>query len=103
MEIEKKKAKHYWEFAAVNGSVKARHNIGVMEGQDGAHQRSMKHFILAARAGYKDSLNVVKGGFMNGHITKEEYSNTLRAYQKSQDETNSEARDKARALHEMFG
>ena len=32
---------------------------------------------------------------MMGHITKEEYANTLRAYQMSQDEMKSDARDKA--------
>ena len=44
---------------------------------------------------------MVKHGFMNGHVTKEQYANTLREYQKSQDEMKSDARDKAQAFHEM--
>ena len=32
---------------------------------------------------------------MNGIVTKEEYANTLRAYQKIQDEMKSDQRDKA--------
>ena len=49
-------------------------------------------------AGATKSLDLVKHGFMNGHVTKDQYANTLHEYQKSQDEAKSEARDKARAL-----
>ena len=98
VEIDKKKAKHYWELAAMNGHVIARHHLSVLEGNAGNHQRATKHFILAARAGYKESLDAVKDGYMHGCVTKEEYTNTLREYQKSQDEMKSDARDKARVL-----
>ena len=56
-----------------------------------------KHFILAAKAGYKLSLDELKEGFMDGMITKEEYANTLRAYQTRYDEMKSEDREKAQA------
>ena len=36
---------------------------------------------------------------MHGDVTKDEYANTLREYQKSQDEMKSDARDKAVAYH----
>ena len=62
------------------------------EGQDGTHHRAMKHYVISARAGCKDSLDSVKKGYMAGHVTKEEYANTLREYQKSQDEMKSDAR-----------
>ena len=39
---------------------------------------------------------MIKQGFMGGVVTKDEYANTLRAYQKSKDEMKSEARDKAK-------
>ena len=97
VEIDMKKAKHYWELAAMNGSAEARNNLGCMEGEVGNYHRAKKHFLLAARAGYKNSLDCVKGGYMDGYVTKDEYANTLREYQKSQDETKSEARDKALA------
>ena len=58
----------------------------------------MKHFQIAARAGYQPSLDLVKEGYMAGHVTKDQYANTLREYQKSQDETKSDARDKANAI-----
>ena len=57
----------------------------------------MKHFILAARAGHKDSLEMVKRGFRMGIITKDEYANTLRANQNIQDEMKNDTRDKAEA------
>jgi hypothetical protein len=60
----------------------------------------MKHFILAAKAGDKKSLYYVKVGFMNGMITKDEYANTLRAYQERHDEMKSDQRDKVRAAVE---
>ena len=96
--IDMKKAKYYYELAAMNGHIKARHNLGCKELEAGNHERAMKHLVLAASAGYKKSLDMVKHGFMNGHVTKEEYANTLREYQKSQDEMKSEARDKALAV-----
>ena len=95
VEIDTKKAKQYWELAAMNGSEQARHNLGCMERQTGNDQRVKKHFLLAARAGHKGSLENIKQGFMKGLVTKEEYANTLREYQKSRDEMKSEARDKA--------
>ena len=95
VKIDEKKAKHYYELAAMNGFVQARHNLGCVESRAGNNHRAFKHFIIAARAGNKLSLNTVKQGYMRGLVTKEEYANTLREYQKSQDETKSDARDKA--------
>ena len=97
VEIDKKKAKHYYELAAMSGDIKARHNLGIIEGRAGNYQRAMKHYIISASAGFKESLNTVKEGFMTRYVTKEQYANTLREYQKSQDETKSDTRDKALA------
>ena len=98
VEIDKQKARHYWELAAMNGTVKARHNLGYIEAQAGNPQRACEHFILAARAGYKQSLDAVKDGYKHGFVTKDEYAQALRAYQKSVDEMKSEARDEAEAI-----
>ena len=102
-EVDKKKAKHYYELAAINGDIYARYNIGVIEGHAGNHQQAYKHLTIAARVGCTKSLDLVKGEYMNGFVTKEEYANTLRAYQTSQDEMKSDSRDKARALYELHG
>ena len=87
----------------MNGNVKARYDLACVERKAGNHLRASKHFMLAAGAGDKLSLDTVKQGFMDGYITKEEYANTLREYQKSQDEMNSDARDKAQAFYKMLG
>ena len=92
--VDKKKAKHLYELAAMKGSVLARHNLGCVEVD---FQRAMKHFVLAARAGDKNSLDIVQFGFRVKYVTKDEYANTLRAYQKIRDEMKSDMRDKARA------
>ena len=95
VEIDKMKAKHYWEFAAMNGNVHARFNLGALELMAGNHQRAYKHMIIAARAGCNKSLDIVKKGFNNGLVTKDEYAGTLRAYHECQTEMKSELRDAA--------
>ena len=95
VEADDKKAKHYWELAAMKGNVDARHNLGLLEGKAGNHDRAFKHFLIAAKAGYNKSLDVVKDGFMNGLVTKHEYEITLRAYHERQTEMKSVARDAA--------
>ena len=98
MTIDKKKAKHYYELGAMNGDIRSRLEVGGLEGQAGNIQRAYKHCLLAARAGHANALKLVKEGYKVGFVTKEEYSNTLREYQKSQDEMKSEARDKVANL-----
>ena len=98
VEVDKKKAKYFYELAAMNGSLEGRHNLGCMEGQAGNLHRAYKHFMLAARAGYKNSLDQVKTGFMKGVVLKDEYANVLRAYQERHDEMKSDMRDKAEEL-----
>ena len=102
VEVDKKKAKHYYELAAMNGDVAARHNLGCMEGKAGNFHRAMKHFLLAAKAGYTDSLDWVKKGFTKGYITKDEYANTLRAFQERQNEMKSDDREKAEVLRQYL-
>jgi len=96
--IDEEKAMHYSRLAAMAGNIYARYNLGCLEGQAGNTDRAFKHYIIAARAGHDKSLNVVKEGFIRGFVTKDEYANTLRAYQKRQDEMNSDERDKAALL-----
>ena len=98
VEIDKKKAKHYWELAAMTGDVDARYNLGCMEGRAGNHERAYKHYILSAKGGYKGSLEFVKKGFTKGFVTKDEYESTLRAHHECQAEMKSETRDKAADL-----
>ena len=98
VEIDKKKAKYYFELAAMGGKVNARYCLGYMETQTGNHHRAIKHFLISARAGDKDSLDAVKSGFRSGIVTKGEYEWSLRAYHNRQLAMKSDARDKAAAV-----
>ena len=99
-----KKAKYYYELAAMGGNVHARHNLGSLEGQAGNHRRAFRHYIISAKAGYTRSLEGVKQGFMKGIVTKDEYANTLRAHHERQKEMMSDMRDKAElALEQHWG
>ena len=101
VEVDKKKAKHLYELGAMMGNVIARYNLGLLEGKVGNHERAKKHMIIAARAGDPSSLDKVKAGYMNGLVTKDEYANTLRSYQKRTEEMKSDTRDQATAFYEL--
>ena len=100
VEASIKKAKHYWELAALKGDLEARYNLGCVEGQAGNEHRAYKHYIIAAKSGYTPSLDRVKKGFMDGDVTKDEYESTLRAYHERQTEMKSDMRDDAAAFRE---
>ena len=97
VEVDMKKAKHYFELAAMSGYVPARHNLGCLEEEAGNHHRATRHYIIAAKAGDEETLEGVKLGYKHGLVTKDEYASTLRAHQKIQDEMKSNAREKAEA------
>ena len=103
VERNEKKAKHFYELAAMKGDVQARYNLGHMEIETSNYQRAMKHFMIAARAGHPGSLDLVKQGFTKGFVTKEEYESTLRAYHERQTETKSDMRAASIALREWSG
>ena len=103
VEIDFKKAKHYYELAAMNGCIQARRQLGGIETQNGNVTRGMKHFLIAARAGDKTSLDTVQASYPLGWVTKDDYANALRGYQKRRDDVKSEQRDKARKAERLFG
>jgi len=88
-------ALHHFKMAAIGGHEKARYYLGLFEYDNGNHHRAMKHFMIAARSGYDDALKEVGMGYKAGHVTKDDYASTLRAYKESQDEMSSEQRTKA--------
>ena len=103
VEADKKKAKHYYEIAAMKGDVNARYNLGALESEAGNYLRAYKHLIIAARAGHTESLDAVKIGFRNGSVTKDEYAGTMRAYHERQTEMKSDMRADSIAFLEWNG
>lgn len=95
---DKKNAVHHYQIAAMMGHVGARHNLGCTEAENGNIQRSLKHFMIAAKCGFKDSMDNVKQGFGDGLVKKEDFEKTLRDYQAVYEETKSEQRDRAAVI-----
>ena len=101
-EIDKKKARHYYELAAMGGDADARHNLGNAEGRKGNMDRALKHFMIAVRNGYTGSMDAMRKLYSHGTVTKEDYTKALHSYQEYLGEIKSDQRDKAAAADEEF-
>jgi len=97
VERDMKKAKHYYELAAMGGVVLARHNLGILEVQAGNIDRAVKHWMIAAGAGHDKSLKEIRKGYMYGVATKDDFEKALRAHKEANDEMKSDQRETAAA------
>jgi hypothetical protein len=97
VEKDKDKEIYHSEEAAIAGHPIARHNLGCEEAMNGRFERARKHFIIAANLGHHPSLKFVKELYVDGHASKEDYADALRAYQVAVDATKSTEREKAEA------
>ena len=102
MGVDKKKAKHYYELAAIAGSVISRHNLGVKGLDAGNFERALKHHMIAVRSGDTDSLKIIKQLYSKGYATKEDYTTALQLFQTYLGEIKSPQRDKAAAENKRF-
>jgi len=102
VEVDKKKANHYYEQAAMGGCVIARYNLGLVEQERGNIDRALKHYTIAVRDGESDSLEMIKRLYSNGHASKEDYTIALQCYQTYLGEIKSVQRDKAAAAREDY-
>ena len=102
VERDENKAMHHYELAAIGGHIIARHNLGCSECEAGNYDRALKHFMLAAGCGSKESLSTIQEMFKNGVATKEDYTQSLRAYQAYLGEIKSAQRDEAAAANENY-
>jgi len=101
-EVNMKKAIHYWELAAMRGCVTSRHNLGYNSERINDNNRALKHYLIAVRDGDINSMKKIKGLFMDGNATKDDYAAALRLYQAYLDEIKSDQRDKAAAEDEDY-
>ena len=60
VEVDMKKANHYYELGAMGGDTTARHNLGINEEEAGNTERALKHYMIVVRSGHDDSLNAIK-------------------------------------------
>ena len=100
--VDMKKAKHYYELAAMGGSEFARYMLGNDELRAGNMDRALKHHMIAVMSGFVESLNMIKEMYLKGHATKEDYTKALQSYQSYLNEIKSDQRDKAAAAREDY-
>ena len=94
---DNEKAVYHYEKAAIGGNPKARHNLAVIEEENGNMERSVKHLIIAANLGYDESMKVLWKHYSAGNITKEDLDATLRTHQAAINAMKSPERDAAEA------
>ena len=95
VEVDLKKELFHLEKAAIGGHPWARHNLGADEWDRGRYDRAAKHFIISAKQGYDNALEMVKNGFRGGVVSKEDYEAALRGHQAAVDATKSQQREEA--------
>ena len=102
LEFDKKKARHYYEQAAIGGDVEARCNLGFQEGKAGNMDRAIKHFMIAVGSGCPESLGMIQKMYRNRKATKDDYTAALQLYQAYLGEIKSPQRDEAAAALENY-
>jgi len=102
VEVDMKKAKYYYELAAIGGNAQARFNLGLDEARAGNFDRALKHFMISVRSGNADSLRCIQKLYSDGDATKEDYTTALRSYQEYLGEIKSAQRDTAAQSDERY-
>ena len=102
VDVDEKKAMHYYELAAMLGSAHARHNLGAAEADAGNWDRALKHYMIAVKDGVIYPLKNIKNLYSNGYATKDDYAKALRLHQAYLDEIKSDQRDKAAAVRDDY-
>jgi tetratricopeptide (TPR) repeat protein len=90
---EYKKAKFYYEAAAMAGHEVARSNLGSLEADYGNIERAAKHWTIAASAGCYHAMYKLRTLFEKGYVSRELIDSSLMAYNDSCAEMRSGARN----------
>jgi TPR repeat protein len=102
VEKDEEKVIHHWEKAAIGGNPQARQMLACYEGKNGNIERAVKHFMIAAKLGYEESMKSLWLEFKDGNITKDVLEDTLRSHKAAIDATKSEQRDLAEEFHQLL-
>ena len=96
VEKDEEKEIFHLEEAAIAGHPDARHNLACYWARKGRFDKAVKHYIIAAKLGYDESLIVLKHCYNTyGSVSKTDLAATLRAHQAAVDATKSPQRDQA--------
>ena len=96
--MDKKKARHYYNLAAMGGDVNVRHSLGCMELREGNKDLAIKHWAIAIKGGFGPDLDRIKIGM----ATQDDYLNGLQAYEAYLSDIMSAQRDKAAVANDRF-
>ncbi|EJK53984.1 hypothetical protein THAOC_26476 [Thalassiosira oceanica] len=98
--VQKDEAKgiQLWSIAALQGHVESRHNLGCIEGEKGYYDLAVRHLMILAEMGFKDSVETIQQMFMGGLATEEQLAQGRKGYQDAVEKMKSHDRDEARAL-----
>ncbi len=95
VEQDEEKQIYHLERAAIGGHSKARHNLACIESELGRAERAFKHWIIAAKQGFDDSMEALKECYGEGLISKEDLDDALRGHHDAIEATKSPQREKA--------
>jgi len=102
VEKNAEKEVYHLEEAAIGGHHLARHNLAIVEKENGRTDRAIKHFIIAAKLGYANALEAVRKRFHVGLVSKHDYEATLRGHQATMNAMKSEQREEAYEFAHAF-
>jgi len=100
--MDEQKGEQYFELAAMRGNALARHNLGCTEEELGNVERATKHWMIAVGSGYSGSLERVRRLYLNEHVTKDDFTKALVAYQEYLNEVKSDQRDEAASADDKY-
>jgi tetratricopeptide (TPR) repeat protein len=104
VEKDEKKGVYHLEKAAISGHPGARVHLANYEMENGRYERAAKHLIINANlGGFESSLKCVKELFVQGGVSKEDYTAALRGHQTAVDATKSAEREKGEAFFDAQG
>ena len=96
VEKDMTKTLQFWTKAAMQGHVESRHNLGHHEVKMKNKHRAVRHLMISAKMGHKESIEMIKELFLAGLAMKEQYAEALKGYQDAVEEMKSHDRDEAK-------
>ena len=98
--VQEYKAKgiQFLEKAAMQGQVESRYQLGLIEGKKGNNDRAVRHFMISAKMGDRDSVETIKKYFVAKLASKEQHAQALKGYEDAIEEMKSHDRDEARNI-----
>jgi hypothetical protein len=92
---DSKKARHYYELAALKGNIASPCILGAEEAEASEYGKALKHWLISSGRGHYASLKKIQQVFIEGCATKEDFEKTVRTHQQYIDEIKSDQRDEA--------